>query len=142
MRQGGGDEELSFAAAGADVHRSQGGGRTDRGARDDARARGRRLVAAKTSPKGKARCDRGLRYGNGGNAPRSRRRFGVRRDRAPGEHPQGNKMTRGEVYWADLVPRSGSRDKIGPVNIASLHLAGLPAFARRSTAADSRAQSR
>jgi len=82
-------------------------GRT-RSARDAAGARGRRFVAATTGEKGKARCDRGLRGGNGGNPSRSRHRFGVRRDRAPGEHPQGNQMQRGEVDWADLVPRSGS----------------------------------
>src|ERR1035438_1901257 len=100
MRKGGGDEELSLAAAGANLHRSQGGGRTDRGARDDAGARGRRLVAATTSPEGKARCDRGLRYGNGGNASRSRRRFGVRRNRAPCEDRQGNK--RSEEHTSEL----------------------------------------
>src|ERR1035441_10685232 len=60
IRSGGGDEELSLAAAGADVPRPQGGGRTDRGARDDAGAPSRRWLVATTSPQGTARCDRGL----------------------------------------------------------------------------------
>jgi len=54
------------------------------------------------------RQHRGLRGGNGGNATRSRLRFGISRDRAPYENRQGSKMKRGDVYWAHLLPRSGS----------------------------------
>jgi mRNA interferase MazF len=58
----------------------------------------------------KARQDAIAAYAaeNGGNAFRSRLRFGIGRDRAPCETRQGSKMKRGDVHWADLVPRSGS----------------------------------
>jgi mRNA-degrading endonuclease toxin of MazEF toxin-antitoxin module len=96
-----------LAAAGADLRQPPGGGRTDR-ALATALARDAVEWWLPTSSKGQARSDRGLRCGNGGDRSRSGRRFGVGRDRALGEYRQGDKMKRGEVYWADPVPRSGS----------------------------------
>src|SRR5580658_697712 len=101
-------EELPPALAGADLHRSPGGGRTGASARNRTGARGNRFVAATTAPEGKARPDCGLRGGNGGYAIRPRSRLRGSRNRAPGKDREDNQMKRGEVYWADLVPRSGS----------------------------------
>src|SRR5690349_4787808 len=65
-------------------------------------------MAAAAIPQGEARRDRGVRNGNGRNISRSRYRSGIGGHRASGEKRKENQMKRGEVYWADLVPRSGS----------------------------------
>src|ERR1700690_4375403 len=101
-------EKLPSAVAGADLRPTQSRSRTDAGTRDHARARGHRRVVEKPVAEGQARLDRRLRRGNGGHEFRPRSRLGIRRHRASGENREEETVKRGEVYWADLVPRSGS----------------------------------